>query len=558
MEKQYNKIIKKISKSIPCVGFTVALFDNKEILFKSNNGYINKKKEIKTDDDSMFMIGSNTKVLTSLCLFLLIEQGKLSLDDDVRKYIPELNIKSKFDYEKITIRQMLMHRSGIQCDLYNLCLDNDREYHEIIKELENTYLTRKPGTMFAYSNNAYTLLGIVIERISGLPYVEFVEENIAKPLGIEIKFVVKDTVLSENMSLCFDKKQEETIDYVSTLLPAGTNTYMKINDLVKVGQLFLNEGKVGDKTFLKKETIDLMKELKVDNEIDLTINNGGHGLLHNSVYYNDNIKVYGHGGDTFTHHSHFTFIPSYNVGIIVFTNTQNAIALPGALAYAIMSKYLISKGEKIKNIKPKYKYIDIEDKTKYEGVYASSLGIQEFKVDSKNNLVSTISGMKVKLLPCEDGYFQFYPNDTFIRNILMKKKVTSLRFKFINYYDEDVMVIEQIKGSQKAGIVFGTKYVDNIVTDSLWFKALGEYEVTNVKYDNTKMALILDENKRLKIALDLIDEKVFKFLKIDNDNLSFSQGYGRDTKEAIHLEEKDGYYYLTCSGIVGKRKIEEK
>ena len=161
-------VIKKISKKIPCVGFSVALFDNEKIIYNHHEGYINKTKEYKTDDDSMFMIGSNTKVLTSISLFQLLEQGKLSLDDDIKKYIPELNIKSKFDYDKITIRQLLMHRGGIQCDLYNLCLDNDREYHEIIKELENTYLTRKPGTMFAYSNNGYTLLGIIIERISGL------------------------------------------------------------------------------------------------------------------------------------------------------------------------------------------------------------------------------------------------------------------------------------------------------------------------------------------------------------------------------------------------------
>lgn len=555
MEIKYNKIIEAISKKIPCVGFSVALFDNEKILYKHHKGYINKNKEYKTDDDSMFMIGSNTKVLTSICLFQLLEQGKLSLDDDIKKYIPELNIKSKFDYDKITIRQLLMHRGGIQCDLYNLCLDNDREYHEIIKELEKTYLTRKPGTMFAYSNNGYTLLGIIIERISGLSYVDYVEENIAKVLGLDIKFVVKDTVLSENMSLCYSKKQEETIDYVSTLLPEGTNTYMKISGLVKIGQMFLNEGIIDNKVFLKKETIDLMKELKVETDLDLELYNGGHGLLHNSTYYSKDIKVYGHGGNTFTHHSHFSFIPQYNVGIVVFTNTENAIPIPGSVAVSIMKEYLKSKGAKLDKLPPKYTYVKFDNKEKYEGLYVSNLGLHDFKFDSKNNLTSTIQGLKVKFKLCEDGYMHASPNDSFIKNILFKKQIKTLRFKFANYYDEDVMVLEQIKGGQKANVIFGTKYVENTITDSLWSKALGEYEVINVKYENTKM-LLLNENNRLKIALDLINEKVFKYLKIEDDNLSFSQGFGRDTKEAIHLEEKDGYYYLTCSGIVGRKKID--
>ena len=548
-------VIKKISKKIPCVGFSVALFDNEKIIYNHHEGYINKTKEYKTDDDSMFMIGSNTKVLTSISLFQLLEQGKLSLDDDIKKYIPELNIKSKFDYDKITIRQLLMHRGGIQCDLYNLCLDNDREYHEIIKELENTYLTRKPGTMFAYSNNGYTLLGIIIERISGLSYVDYIEENIAKALGIDIKFVVKDTVLSDNMSLCYSKKQEETVDFVSTLLPAGTNTYMKIKDLVKIGQMFLNEGKIDNKVFLKKETINLMKELKVETEIDLELYNGGHGLLHNSSYYSDDIKVYGHGGNTFTHHSHFSFITQYNVGIVVFTNTENAITLPGKVAVSIMKEYLLSKGAKLEKLTPKYNYVKFENKEKYEGLYVSSLGLHDFKFDSKNNLVATIQGLKVKFKLCDDGFMHAYPNDSFIKNIIFNKAIKSLRFKFVNYYNEDVIILEQVKNDQRVKVIFGTKYVENTITDSLWSKALGEYEVINVKYENTKMVL-LNENKRLKIALDLINEKVFKYLKIEDDNLSFSQGFGRDTKEAIHLVEKEGYYYLTCSGIVGRKKID--
>lgn len=160
--EKMNTLIRKLCKKSKVIGANIALFNNETILYDYNYGYANKEDNLKSTNESLYMIGSNTKLLTALSIFKLLENGELSLDDDIKKYIPEFEIQSTFEYEKITIENLLMHRSGLIADLYNLILDPSRDYHEVIDELKNTYLTFIPGQVFSYSNVGYTLLGIII------------------------------------------------------------------------------------------------------------------------------------------------------------------------------------------------------------------------------------------------------------------------------------------------------------------------------------------------------------------------------------------------------------
>ncbi len=531
------------------------MFDNEKILYKQHFGFINKKDNVLTSDDSMFMIGSNTKVLTALAIFTLYEQNKLSLDDDIRKYIPEFKVNSLIEYDKITIGNILMHRSGIQCDLYDFIFNDKAEYHNILKALEKTYLTSKPGTMFAYSNIGYTLLGIIIENISGMTYVNYIQEFIAKPLGIDIKFHINMDCFTKDISLSYNKKRNETKDFVSTMLPAGSNTYMKITDLVKVGQMFLNEGKVSDKTFLKKETIDLMKTLKLDDPIDKVLNNGGYGLLHNAEEFGDAGKVYGHGGDTVCHHSSFLFIPDKNVGAITFTNTENATILSRLLSKLLLKIYLENNGVVINNYNSNHKHIEYNKEyyNNYIGKFSTVFGLLDIKYNKNNELTTKLTGLKIKLLPCEDGYLQAYPNCGLLFRLLFGILIKSIRFKLYNYYGEEVLIIEQVREFQKMSAIIGARYIENTDSNTLWNKAIGEYEIINLNFKKKCMKLVKEED-RIKLIVDLDSEKIIKYLKIVNDNLAFSQGYGRDSREACFLENKDGIFYITCSGVIGKQK----
>jgi CubicO group peptidase (beta-lactamase class C family) len=146
----------------------------------------NLEHNIPISSTTVFRIASTSKQFTATCVILLAEQGKLSLNDDVRKYLSEMP-----EYESpITIRHLIHHTSGIRdyLELIELAGMSDHDYYTDEEALE--MLTRqkelnfKPGDEYLYSNSGYLLLSIIVQRGSGKSLHEFAEEHIFKPLGM--------------------------------------------------------------------------------------------------------------------------------------------------------------------------------------------------------------------------------------------------------------------------------------------------------------------------------------------------------------------------------------
>ena len=114
-------------------------------------------------------------------------------------------------------------------------------------------------------------------------------------------------------------------------------------------------------------------------------------------------------------------------------------------------------------------------------------GLTEIKYDDKKNLVSNLQKVKIKLVPCEDGYLQAYPNYGFLKSLLLKNNLKNIRFKITDYCNEEIVVLEQIRRNSKINMIIGTRYKEQTSTDTLWHKAVGDYEITNFENDIFKM-----------------------------------------------------------------------
>ena len=182
LQEVFQKSIGKKNKG----AVSAVIFDNEKILRYFFDGFIDREKKTALQADSLFMIGSNTKVFTSLGIFRLLEDGKLKLEDPVTDYVPEFSVKSRIGEYPVTIENLLMHRGGIQCDLYEF-FAGDKKYSDVVEELKKTFRTSIPGEMFAYSNLGYALLGVIEERISGKPYVETTTTAPTPPLERSVK-----------------------------------------------------------------------------------------------------------------------------------------------------------------------------------------------------------------------------------------------------------------------------------------------------------------------------------------------------------------------------------
>lgn len=168
-------------------GCAVGAVQDGRLVYKRAFGLANLDYDVPNTTSTLFNLASVSKAFTAMSIALLAQQGKLSLDDDIRKYVSEL---PKYD-ETITIRHLIHHTSGIR-EYQALVLfgglgtDNvysDKAILDMLARQKN--INFKPGSKYQYSNSNYHLLGIIVARVSGKSLREFAEENIFKPLGMK-------------------------------------------------------------------------------------------------------------------------------------------------------------------------------------------------------------------------------------------------------------------------------------------------------------------------------------------------------------------------------------
>jgi len=165
-------------------GAAVIVMRDGETVFRKAYGLADVDKKVPLQADMQLRLGSITKQFTAVAILMLAEQGKLSLQDDITRFVPDYPTKGK----SITIHQLLQHKSGIHnytaMRSFWSVAHKDMSVAQMIDFFKNEPLDYAPGERWAYSNSGYFLLGAVIEKASGMRYADFIAQNIFEPLGM--------------------------------------------------------------------------------------------------------------------------------------------------------------------------------------------------------------------------------------------------------------------------------------------------------------------------------------------------------------------------------------
>ena len=183
---------------------TSILFTQANEMTFYNTGYADKSKGIRTTNETLYELGSTTKAFTALAILVLEDDGLISLDDQVQKYIPWLDTRYEGKSVPITIRQLLYHSSGLDDKTLNrFPAGTDPALLEETVKLANDYeLLFEPSTDYSYANIGYDMLAYIVEIVSNDSFETFVEERILKPLGMyNSTFSYDDAMSSGQMSL---------------------------------------------------------------------------------------------------------------------------------------------------------------------------------------------------------------------------------------------------------------------------------------------------------------------------------------------------------------------
>lgn len=190
--RYYDGIKEYYQKHLIDRGFNGAILVAKKgrVLFEDYHGYYNMETKDTLNKHSAFHLASVSKTFTAMAVLKLVEMGKISLDQKIKKYFPKL------PYDSITVKELLSHRSGLPN--YTHFMDNlgwNRSQYCSNKDVVDYMIkykplgTGKPGTHFSYCNTNYTLLALIIEKVSMQPYADFLEQYFFKPLHMDDTYV---------------------------------------------------------------------------------------------------------------------------------------------------------------------------------------------------------------------------------------------------------------------------------------------------------------------------------------------------------------------------------
>ncbi len=360
-------------------GCAVAAVRDGNVIYKRAFGMANLDYDVPNSTATLFNVASVSKAFTAASVALLAHQGKLSLDDDVRKYVPELR---QYD-DTVTIRHLIHHTSGIReyqaLVLFSgLGADNaytDKAILDILARQKN--LSFKPGAKYQYSNSGYLLLGLIVERTSGKSLRAFAEENIFRPLGMKnTRFHDNRFEVVKNRAAGYRIGPDKSIflrTSLSDLVGAG-GVLSSAEDLALWAQNFF-EPKVGN-----KELINLLNTAGTSNTGKKI--NYSFGLFHNRY---KGLPVIKHSGNNSGYRAQIASFPEQKFASIALCN--NTAIFPSSIVEKLADIYLNGQFKTDVSIQKKPwedlpPAIALSDKEalRYAGTYAHAESGRVFKL----------------------------------------------------------------------------------------------------------------------------------------------------------------------------------
>ena len=374
-------------------GASVLIAKDGKAIYKKAVGMANLELNVPLSTDNVFEIGSITKQFTAVTILMLEEQGKLKIEDEITKYIPDYPTNGK----TITIHHLLNHTSGIKSytsmESFMKHARTDMTPTELIDVFKNEPMDFDPGEKFLYNNSGYILLGHIIEVVSGQSYEDFIEKNIFSKLDMKSSYYGSMKEIIKNRASGYqDRNGFVNADYLSLTLPYAAGSIMSTVD-----DLLIWQNAISSNTLIKRSSLD-----KAIN--GSTLNSGekipyGYGWSKGNV---NGSETYEHAGGIFGYTTNGIFLPKENMYVIALSNCDcsDVRTISNAIAAMAIGKPFPSTKDAITLS---------EDKLKtWTGAYEFEDGAIRYITLEGNQLKSQREGNDVHdIFPLSDDHFIF-------------------------------------------------------------------------------------------------------------------------------------------------------
>lgn len=287
----------------------------------------------------MYGIGSTSKVVTAAAVMRLADEGKLDLKKTLITYIPEFEMADE-RYRRITPEMLLDHSSGLPGSTLNNAMllgDSDTENHDmLLARLKKQRLKSDPGDIQVYCNDGFTLAEILVERVTGLSFTEYIDRGFSENLGLTQFKTPQSGNLSGRLAKIYDEGTGEELPPEHANVIGSGGIYATAMDVCRFSEIFMknragNAGLLSDGALLAMETSRYNEEIN-PNGYDTTLSYGlGWDSVETYPFSRYGIKALVKGGDTNFYHGSLTVLPEENISCAVLTSggssTLNQLAV---------------------------------------------------------------------------------------------------------------------------------------------------------------------------------------------------------------------------------------
>jgi CubicO group peptidase (beta-lactamase class C family)/D-alanyl-D-alanine dipeptidase len=311
-------------KKLPAL--SIALVDDQTIVWARGFGEANPKGKVPATAETVYRVGSVSKLFTDIAVMQLVERGVLDLDTPVTKYLPEFKPGNPFK-KAITLRQMMAHRSGLvrEPPVGNYFDPTNPTLADMVKSLNKTELVYAPESHLKYSNAAIATVGYLVERTQKESFAKYLQRTVLVPLGMTKSGFEPTPALTKNLAAAimwtYDGRVFPAPTFSLGMAPAGS-MYSTVNDLGRFLSALFAGAKGAKGRVLKAETLEAMWKLQFAKPKDKT----GFGIGFHITELDGRRRI-GHGGAIYGFATELVALPEEKLGVVVIASKDGANAV---------------------------------------------------------------------------------------------------------------------------------------------------------------------------------------------------------------------------------------
>jgi CubicO group peptidase (beta-lactamase class C family) len=555
VKETISQLIRNEMKKNDIVGLSIALVDDQRMVWAQGFGYANERKDIAATPETVYRIGSLTKVFTTIAAMQFAEQDKINIDKPLNTYLPEFSIRSRFsDSAPITLRDLMTHHSGLPSDYQKGMWSKKPEpFTTVVNLLKDEYTAYPPGFIFSYSNIGYDLLGHVVERAAGQDFGLHIQSTLLQPLGMRHSGFTPPAVTWLLSAGYF--RGSEMDDPPLRDIPAG-GMYSTVLDLSRFMAMLFGNGISNGRQIVKSKILpELFKPQNTNVPLDLGFRVGLGWMLGGlgEVDIRNAGIVAHHPGSTLTFRSQMVVLPRHKLGVVVLANSSTAGAVVSKIASQALALALETKAG-IKQPFPE-KSPEIEGalspdiRRNFIGHYASLVGIAEISLETDHLHLEALN-KTFQLVPHADGRFGV----RYVFLGLFPFNLGALEYYEISY--AKVAGHEILRASTKGSDLLIAEKIQPVPVPAAWQMRAGKYTIQNQEADVPifeKIRLRYDGTWLfLECSMPLLFRYSFRFpLKPVSDTEAVLAGLGgRSMGETMRVVTVRGKELLSYSGYL--------